>query len=86
MPDDNCKSCCASSASAAVGKIGHGFPKIFGFVSFIDGDSERLNPKIILEPVGHVFRRCKGEGRDGEDYTRRGHAGAIAFPAADQVY
>ena len=64
MPDDNCKSCWASWASASSGKIGHRFPQVFGFVSFIDSDSQGLNPKIIFESVGNIFRRCKGEGRD----------------------
>ena len=58
-------------------EIGHGFPKIFGFIGLIDGDGQGLDPEIILEPVCHVLRRHKAEGRDSENYTRRGHAGAI---------
>jgi hypothetical protein len=67
-------------------KISHCFPQAFGFIGFIDGDGQRLNPKIIFESIGNIFRCCKGEGRDRKDYACCGHAGALASPELRVYY
>jgi len=56
-----------------VSKIGNDLPKVPCFISFIDGDSQEFNPKIIFESIGNIFRCCKGKGRDRKDYVRSGH-------------